>query len=332
MNDPVARAALLMAWAPLCGWLVLTLDKLVGAIPLESPRVVTGVLTVLTAAWLPFLWRAYVHWARWRGLTTAAAAALLLIHAIAWQPILPVSGCLSRDLLVASQSLTLTGLWWIGCIVAWWGGACLAQSPALVNFAHGRRLMSADVARLLICLALFPLAYGTAGVMHFAEEYWGGDTTVWTDVRTLLVIFTVALIVPIALWRKRVIWTRARLLGTTGLAALLLASAFGPLIRESELANTQPLGDWLELLGDSAHLLGVAVWIAGAAWLWRYRAGERPPGLESSAIDISRLARCPTCQYGLTGLREVRCPECGWSGTVDGLLEQKLADALDVRP
>ncbi|HMQ16164.1 MAG TPA: hypothetical protein PKC49_09340, partial [Phycisphaerae bacterium] len=271
MNDQVARAALLMAWAPLCGWLVLTLDRLVGAIPLDSPRVITGVLTVLTTALLPFLWRAYVHWARWRAITTAALGTLLLIHAVAWQPILPVGGCLSRDLLVASQSLALTGLWWIGCIVAWWGGLCLAQSPTLVSFAHGRRLMSADVARLLICLALFPLAYGMAGVMHLAEEYWRGDTTVWTGVRVLLGCYTVALLVPIALWRKRVIWTRARLLGTTGLAALLLASAFGGLISESSFTSTRPGGEWLLLLGESAHLLGAAVWIGGAAWLWRYR-------------------------------------------------------------
>jgi hypothetical protein len=330
MNDQLARAALLMAWAPLCGWLVWVLDALVGPVPLDSPRVIVGVLTVLTAALLPIVWRAHVHWTRRRGLTTVALGTLLLIHAIAWQPILPVTGCGARDMLVASQSLTLTGVWCIGCIVAWWGGLCLAQSPALLNLPQGRRLMSADVARLLVCLALFPLTYGIAGVWYVAEEHFFAGTAPWTGVRALLVCYSVAVGVPIVLWRKRVIWTRGRVWGTAALAGLLLASAFGGLIEEYN-PSTQPAGQWLDVAGQSAHLLGAAVWIAGAAWLWRYRGAERPPGLAAAALDVSRLARCPACQYGLTGLREVRCPECGWSGTVDGLLAGKLAEALDVR-
>lgn len=63
---------------------------------------------------------------------------------------------------------------------------------------------------------------------------------------------------------------------------------------------------------------------AGIAWLWLpplVRAESRAAHLPAE-LDI----RCPTCDYSLKGLRDLRCPECGTAFVLDELiLAQRFA-------
>lgn len=334
MNDQHARAVWLMAWAPLSAWLLLALEQVIGAPWFNPLQVILGLLTLLMAGATPVIWRLYVVRTR-RGLVlTLALSGAMLANVVAWQPLLPVGGCGAAEIMIASQSLVLTGVWLGGCVFAWWGGLCLARSPVLRSLVHGSRLMSADVARLLVCLSLFPLLYGLAGLYLMTEQYVAGDTNEWSHARALLLVHALAVAVPVALWRRRVRWTRTRVLGTLLLAGLFLASAGAPLyalwLSGWEATTTSPAWQPFGALLDASPLLGQALWIAGVACLWRYGARETPPGLKHAALDVHLLARCAACQYDLRGQREIRCPECGWASTVDELLSAKLGQALEL--
>jgi len=55
-----------------------------------------------------------------------------------------------------------------------------------------------------------------------------------------------------------------------------------------------------------------------------------PAGLASEA-DMSEFVRCGSCGYSLVGLREVRCPECGWQSTVDEAVRRGMAEFIELR-
>ena len=79
----------------------------------------------------------------------------------------------------------------------------------------------------------------------------------------------------------------------------------------------------------TSPLFAFALWLAGTAWLWRNR---HPHALVDplSGIGVEDVARCPTCGYNLRGLREVRCPECGWASTVDDIVQRSIVGTLAV--
>lgn len=74
-------------------------------------------------------------------------------------------------------------------------------------------------------------------------------------------------------------------------------------------------------------LLVVGFYLIAIAFLWRDEQVYVARGME---INGEPLAVCPQCSYSLRGLREVRCPECGWSATVDEFLSNVIRQAADV--
>lgn len=192
--------------------------------------------------------------------------------------------------------------------------------------------MSADVARLLICMALFPLLYGVGGIWVTTEQHLGFADWEWTRARALVFAHVMAILVPLWLWRARVNWTRGRVVGTVLLGAIMLLSPITVPVTNWLMPVPATSGGWApaSAVVEASPYLAQAIWIWGAAWLWRYRPGERLPVLGQAALDAHVLARCPQCEYDLRGQREIRCPECGWSATVDQFLENRLATALEV--
>ena len=79
----------------------------------------------------------------------------------------------------------------------------------------------------------------------------------------------------------------------------------------------------LEVLPYTIALIAGGLWLVYTAWLY-CRAPDRDV---SGGFDTARLC-CPRCGYSLIGLREARCPECGWSTTLDELLRMCVADPL----
>ena len=60
------------------------------------------------------------------------------------------------------------------------------------------------------------------------------------------------------------------------------------------------------------------------------RRRANPAGLASEA-DMSEFVRCGSCGYSLVGLREVRCPECGWQSTIDEAVRRGMAEFIELR-
>jgi len=63
-----------------------------------------------------------------------------------------------------------------------------------------------------------------------------------------------------------------------------------------------------------------------AIWIWipviMSATRGRSPRTQDGEIDV----HCPTCNYALNGLRDLRCPECGTTFTIDSLIEAQRYD------
>lgn len=103
------------------------------------------------------------------------------------------------------------------------------------------------------------------------------------------------------------------------------ASFVPPLIGTVVLASVAAGGCALidELIPSEEEYLMTALCClsgAGVLWLWlgfvtRYRAGRALVN-EHDEINV----HCPKCGYSLVGLRDLRCPECGATFEIDGLI------------
>lgn len=138
-------------------------------------------------------------------------------------------------------------------------------------------------------------------------------------VAALLILWAAVLVF---VWRRAIRLHSPRRL-TYFVAGLLL---FGlPLCLWADILWSINLGSYRQMLCQCVgQLLAAAVWLIGTAWLWRDSSAA---GMVMSAAD-EPIATCPVCNYNLTGLHEVRCPECGWRDTVDGLVRRCLAERV----
>ena len=55
------------------------------------------------------------------------------------------------------------------------------------------------------------------------------------------------------------------------------------------------------------------------------------PAVLASGANLSEFVRCGNCGYSLVGLREVKCPECGWQSTVDEAVRRGMAEYIELR-
>ena len=84
---------------------------------------------------------------------------------------------------------------------------------------------------------------------------------------------------------------------------------------------------WLNLASQWLHLLAVAIWIGGLAWLVAGIAGAPRPALARAARRFSALAAWSLAAVALTGVQRAAAEVGGWSG----LLGTAFGRALDVK-
>ena len=173
--------------------------------------------------------------------------------------------------------------------------------------------MTPNIVRLSIGLALIPFLPGMfflIGVTFEKQVGISADTSLFSAYQGCAIIAVCAWTL---MWRRSVRWTRS-LVWWTVLSAL-------PLLITPIIAIRNGSVPVLDALYKLSPILALGIWFAGTALIWR-RPNDR-----IAIADDAKLAAptCPTCEYNLTGLREVRCPECGWASTVDDIVLRHLA-------
>lgn len=183
--------------------------------------------------------------------------------------------------------------------------------------------MSSDAVRLCIGVALVPFLTGFWGftlmtVRHFFAYL--GDW--WHFGCAGLLTISVAIVVWLLTWRTRVEWTSRR----TRLTALLALLAIGGVI-----ISMCTMPSFWDSGSAVVFFSSFSLWFAGTAFVWRSTQTGAAWRVDGAAFpDDSVEPRCPACSYSLVGLREVRCPECGWSSTVDQIVANTLREQYDM--
>ncbi|MCA9257395.1 MAG: hypothetical protein KDA33_17230 [Phycisphaerales bacterium] len=311
MNDRACRIATMLAVGPLAVGFIAVMGHptLFGNVE-NAGQIFIGMATFGAVAATFVLWWRFVSWNVRRVLLTLLMTALLTLHLIVFSPIWDV-GCM-KEFLLTNQSLGVFGLWRLACPLIWWGVFVFVRREQRRRIG-GRRAMTATAVRLLVGMSLIPILpalffIGWVGL----NDHFGLDDELAGAI-TIATCILVAVCLWIAIWRKAVRWTRFRVWGTAILAAAMLPSAVSPYYSSAN--------DAYETIVMNSPLLVWGMWFIGTAWLWRERG-------ESDAAESTGLAAasptCPSCQYSLRGLAEAKCPECGWSGTLDAVFEASI--------
>lgn len=280
--------------------------------------VIAVLLTVIT-------WRRYVRWTVLRSMSTGVLAALVLSQVALWRPLWP-SGCTTiDDAQCTAQSLATLGVGLTAFAFLWWRTRRATDARrGAADIAPGRFIMSPGAARLTIGVALIPLLVGVFWITYFTLEHMDVPGVSDYTVRVCMcyeVCTMGAIAVWVILWRPVVEWNRRRRLATLALGAMFLASPLAIVWAEHPVFAT--LGPTWTVFCGAAPLFGWALWLAGTAWAWRSGRSRVLPEFAAGA-PLEALAVCPTCGYSLRGLREVRCPECGWASTVEDIVARSL--------
>ena len=176
--------------------------------------------------------------------------------------------------------------------------------------------MSALVARILLAILMFPLAFCIWFVLMAGLHGlgWGSESAL---ICSSAVTALLAMTYWVLLWRKSVRW-RPRRIAQTALAVLgcsLLPLAIVAAIGPPDQGITITLG--------SAS--AVTIWVILTVLIWRETPAEKADRIRQAAPDV---LFCPKCGYNMTGLHEARCPECGSRFTLDQLVAAQKQDQL----
>lgn len=143
-------------------------------------------------------------------------------------------------------------------------------------------------------------------------------TCVWSGIVTGVFVATAWL----SIWRGAVRWTAWRRWGTVLVAPASIATA-AALGWIGALSAGGPDESFIAFVGST---LGILLWLASTAILWRETRAER---LDRIAQGAGRLILCPKCGYNLMGLYEAVCPECGTRFTLDQLYGAQRIETLE---
>lgn len=110
----------------------------------------------------------------------------------------------------------------------------------------------------------------------------------------------------LVVWNRMIRWSVRRKLATLAIVAAVpvldLAVAIG-----TAIVLPSGSGDWSFTASMANLAIGIFAWI-GCLWVWSETPRERFKRIE----QIGAGARvCPACRYDMSGLTNLRCPECG---------------------
>jgi hypothetical protein len=176
--------------------------------------------------------------------------------------------------------------------------------------------MSRLIASILLSVLLFPLAAVLYLVAFFVsvESRWFSRSH---DEMGFLVAGGVTSALMgwywVAVWRKTVNWTPARVARTRNAAAAAVAAGLVAGLATGTLERD--FGYFI------ASITPPLLWLVATVLVWRETDEERRARLRlQNRRGDQPAVPCPTCGYDMTGLKGTRCPECGCEFTVDEIL------------
>lgn len=176
--------------------------------------------------------------------------------------------------------------------------------------------MTGNAIRLMIGLSLVPILPSLFFISYYGLDHNIGYSDELSATISLAVCITLAIGIWIGLWRTAVHWTARRCMITAGLACVFLATTGVPYMN---WIGNGPLA--MPIWSAPVWMWGV--WIIATAWLWRDQP-DRPRDISAVSGESEIGPQCPACCYSLHGMREARCPECGWTGTLDAVIVASL--------
>jgi len=281
------------------------------------------------------VWRPMLHGNARQWAATLAIAAVIIGQVLFWQPMWHSSGCADDDILRCAQSLTDLGLGCLGFALTWWGGRRWRQIrqlsiPSGIAHQKGRHDMSPNTVRLAVGFALMPLLPGVFFIVGQAAD----NHFSLTSEEAFVIAYAAAALIVVSVWwlvwRRAVVWTPVRRIRTGLLAALVAIAPFAPIVPRTDI-------EWIDAIVVMTPLMILGIWFAGTARVWRLAPGEMPAGQRGTLAMLSAdgigpdapiTVPCGKCDYDLRGLREARCPECGWTTTLDDLVRRGVAGCL----
>ncbi|MFQ5502943.1 MAG: hypothetical protein ACE5EQ_11700 [Phycisphaerae bacterium] len=268
------------------------------------------------------IWRQYLSWNWARVCRIASFTLLVALQLILFKPMWAITGCVRAEMLLFGQTTSTSGLWWLCSALACWGLFVFRRQS---RPAHRREKeiapMTPNTIRLVVTLALIPLLPGLLMITGMALEDFTALGSKWRMCLAYELCAIVTVILCISLWRVTIEWNLRRRIGTHILLLAVLLVPFSVFL--------PPGTSVWEAFRDTMPLMMLGVWFIGTALVWR----SKPPSLADFTSNdpekLEDIIRCPQCRYSLIGLREARCPECGWNSTLDDIVGRSLARVMD---
>lgn len=273
-----------------------------------------------------------------RGIAATTAMAVFLIgQVLVWQPLWQSSNCAHSDMLRSAQSLADLGLWCLGFVLTWWGGRRWREIRrrskwSVSKVSKGSDIMTPATVRLAAGYSLIPLLPAVFFILMLAFD----DLLSLPEKQAAFLSYITCAIIAVGvwwmIWRRAVVWTPRRQGWTVALTLLMLITPFSQFIPEFDI-------QLIDVTIDLSPVFALAAWFAGTGLVWQTRSEEmriasRRAATQSNTDDPDSddddlvCVPCGQCDYDLRGLREARCPECGWTTTLDSLVRRGVAAAL----
>lgn len=340
MSDAAARIAMLLGLVLLS---IATFIVSVGIIEKVADehcaRLGSACTAGLVVAFVLLVLGGLVRWTMRLRLSTAGATLVLALHFVLWLPLWRINCNAEEEVLKLGQSSVLLGIWCVGCAILWWRPVRSRQRKADVSEQASRaardvislRGCEATVpehlpsrpgparsfVRLAASLSQFPLMFGIFIIVYMLPETL---FSLGVEVRTAIA-FGVCLLLGMSTETK--LWwsmrRRTRGWGLVPLSIVVLSSAV--LVVAADACD---LGSDVIAAAASIPMMAWAAWLAVTSQRWRRENRQMLSRLQDEGA-LREVLTCPTCTYRLTGLPVVRCPECGWNGTLGGLAARTAA-------
>lgn len=316
MNDRACRIACMIGLGPLAAGLTGVYYGVGLPLGFEGNRFLCVMVSATALMATFFLWRRFVPWDRRKRIGTSFLVVLVAAHLVVFQPLWWINCDADRNMLLMGQCVGVYGVVRLIVPFLWWGLFVLSRKRAPAKRIGGTRRMSRTAIRLLLGLSLVPILPSLFIISGYTWDFNFATSDEWNVTASLIPCELLAIGLWIAIWRTAVRWTPNRIVGTAILACTFLLTIPVPYF---DSAN-EPIDSIV--YSSPAWMWGI--WIIGTAWLWREHPGQAADStnLQGGESDIG--PHCPSCRYSLRGLSEARCPECGWTGTLDAVLDASL--------